>query len=139
MSADPESSSVSPKREFSLDDTYAQRLCDGTYDSIQQQLEKLQSAALANANYTTDFVRACDSIKFIKFKDTSGQEFTTILFGQICHSTYGTRMGAMGNRRRPRRYAPPPISSVNGIGADIDHTGTYHIWVPYNCADSHPN
>ena len=31
----------------------------------------------------------------------------------------------------------PEILAVNGIVLDIDLEGTYHIWIPFNCADCH--
>ena len=31
----------------------------------------------------------------------------------------------------------PEILAFNGIVADIDLEGTYHVWIPFNCADAH--
>ncbi|KAJ3499658.1 hypothetical protein NLJ89_g10073 [Agrocybe chaxingu] len=31
----------------------------------------------------------------------------------------------------------PELLSIVGITVDIDHEGTYHIYIPFNCADAH--
>ncbi len=74
----------------------------GIYDDILKQMESANDAALANQEYQSDFFRAAqpDRRNSYQYLNKSGDEFVTILFGQICHSSYGSRIGAAGSYSR---------------------------------------
>ena len=81
------------------EDAFARRQQDGTYDDVLQQMEDLKSMTLAEQEYEIDFFRSPerDNLGCYKFLDIIGEEMTTILYGQVCHSHLGTAIGAAGS------------------------------------------
>ena len=91
--------------QLTPEDIYAERVKDGTYADILKQLEDLGPAALANITYGEHFVKAPghDDSKCQTYIDNSdGSELTTILLGQVTHSSFGTRLSAAGNKLTER-------------------------------------
>jgi len=88
-----------PVMEIDDEDPFASRQRDGTYDEVLQQMENLKSLALAAQEYEVDFFRnpEPDKLGCYKYIDANHEEMTTILCGQVCHSEYGTAMGAAGS------------------------------------------
>jgi len=87
---------------------------DGVYAEVLQQFNDLGDNALANLEYNISFFRSTHNDRFggYKYIDASGEELETLLFGQICHSTHGTCLGAAGSYNQ--------MSTVN-----ITHKFTY--------------
>lgn len=101
------------------DDCYAQRVSDGTYDKILQQLIDMGPAAFGNATFgppSTDGIgsspdffrkltpRGCD---YFWHKDNT--QFSTIIFGEICNFTFGTTHCAKGNHYGKEGSVSEPI------------------------------
>jgi hypothetical protein len=93
------SSEFSPAMEIDDEDSFATRQQDGTYDEVLEQMESLKSLALAEQEYKVDFFRSSDldSSGCFKYLNANNEEMTTILCGQVCHSEYGTAIGAAGS------------------------------------------
>lgn len=86
--------------QLTPNDIYTERIENGTYADILAQLEDLGPAALANVTYGEHFTKAAmaDNSNCQTYIDTSdGSEFTTVLLGQVTHSSFGTRLSAAGN------------------------------------------
>jgi hypothetical protein len=81
------------------DDCYTQRVVDGAYDDIAAQLMAMETAALANATYKTNFVRAVtDRGNYRYHTPTKGDDdFTACIVGEIVPSFLGTVISAKGN------------------------------------------
>lgn len=78
---------------------YKARVTEHKYDRIAAQLKSLGSTALANSTYGQDFVRSIDpkTKTYFYVDPTTGNEFSTIMFGEIKSSESGTELSAKGS------------------------------------------
>lgn len=101
--------------------SYQDRLTSGLYDSLVEDLLKLDKTVLANIDWGKDFQR--DPHDKLRLVYTDGRAFTTLIFGEIAPSSMGTQHSASGNHylgstRRPVCLSYPVIlrsHSVSGL------------------------
>lgn len=86
------------------------RVESGLYDTIGEQIVAMKTAALAGAEYNCDYKRRIEgwSGNYI-YKDTKGNDFRTIIVGQVQGYDSGTIICAKGNH-----YPGPRGSTVSG-------------------------
>lgn len=92
-----------PTIPLTADEVYAKRLKDGTYTSIFRQMRDMRCESLAEATYGIDFVKERkdpdDTSLHVKYVDdeVSGDTFTTVIVGEVCPMSMGTRLSAVGS------------------------------------------
>ncbi|KAJ7131261.1 hypothetical protein C8R44DRAFT_613104, partial [Mycena epipterygia] len=79
----------------------------GMYDEIATTLDAMGSKALGNLDCPTDFIRYQPSGSTnIEFRDNEGQEFRTLIVGEIAGSNTGTVLRATGNYYAGNDFKP---------------------------------
>lgn len=86
---------------------YQERLTTGLYDSLVEDLLKLDKSVLANIDWGKDFRR--DPQDKLQLIYADGRPFTTLIFGEIAPASMGTQHSAVGNHymgsaRKPVRH-----------------------------------
>lgn len=83
---------------------YHARIEEGVYNSVENQLRNMGSAAFAMAEYgqgkdfSREFSRATDPRGQWRFVDnTTKSEYNTVIFGEVCPSRLGTINCAKGS------------------------------------------
>ncbi|KAH7917804.1 hypothetical protein BV22DRAFT_1076604 [Leucogyrophana mollusca] len=99
-------------------EVYTSRAQSGLYDSaVDQILELPHGTALAMSNYKDDFSRVTNnwSGNFSYQSTGTTVEHETILIGQLCHSSLGTKFSARGNHYPGTGFNPNFIDDKSRI------------------------
>lgn len=76
---------------------YGERVLNGVYESLLEQIDSGGTGYLANCEYTRTFHRKTRWKEGFDFQTTSGDEFRACVFGEIQRSALGTKHSAAGS------------------------------------------